>query len=225
MKKVLALTALATMANSAFADSSYITGNLQFHDSETSGVKNSSTIEVGHKFDTNTSIYMEVDAIPLSNPVLEDGVLPYITFGIEQAYDITDKLWVAAGYQHVISDWKTLQYRPLLKIGYDFENNVSLSSRVRFGIQEDRNLDDQVRFDNTIAYEFKDYPIRLAYNNIFVMSGGESDNTMDHEFRATWTRKGIQPYVEFRSQAHSFEGDYGNDALNKAYVIGASLSF
>ncbi|MEZ9986862.1 porin, partial [Vibrio sp. 10N.261.49.A3] len=44
---------------------------------------------------------------------------PGITVGGEQSFNITDKLWVAAGYQHLFSAGESIQFRPLVKIGYN----------------------------------------------------------------------------------------------------------
>ncbi|MCL9773236.1 oligogalacturonate-specific porin KdgM family protein [Vibrio methylphosphonaticus] len=236
MKKVLALTALAVASTSAFAGSSYVTGNVQFHDTYLQGSKTTSTLEAGHTFDSNTTLLVEFDAIPLGK--VEDGAspLPATTLGVEQMFSVTDNLWLAAGYHHLIQGGETIQYRPLVKIGYNFDNGLSLSNRTRAHInnQQDgqtRNSDTDVRLDNKIAYQFADTPVALSYNNVYLIAGdkdangADKVNTMDHELRATWTRTGVQPYVEFRSQAHGLEDANGSSRVNNAFVLGASYGF
>jgi hypothetical protein len=240
MKKVLALTALAVASTSAFAGSSYVTGNVQFHDTYLQGSKTTSTLEAGHTFDSNTTLLVEIDAIPLGKTQTPDlgkkGPLPATTLGVEQVFNATDSLWFAAGYHHLIQDGETIQYRPLIKVGYNFDNGLSLSNRTRMHInnQQDgqaRNSDTDVRLDNKIAYQFSEQPIALSYNNVYVVagdkdaSGNDKVNTMDHELRATWTRTGVQPYVEFRSQAHGLKDDNGSSKVNNAFVVGASYGF
>ncbi len=216
MKKVLALTALAVASTSAFAGSSYVTGNVQFHDSYLQGSKQTSTLEAGHTFDSNTTLLVEIDAIPLGDVRDGDRPLPFTTLGAEQVFNINDNFWVAAGYHHLINEGETFQYRPLIKIGYNFDNGISLSNRTRHHIQADDNRNDETRLDNKIAYAFQDQPLAVSYNNIYVIKQGDADNSMDHELRATWTRSGVQPYIEYRNQANN---------ENNALVFGASYGF
>ncbi|CAH0525094.1 oligogalacturonate-specific porin KdgM family protein [Vibrio hippocampi] len=225
MKKILALTTLAMVSGSAFAGSSYVTGNVQFHDTFLQGSKATSTLEAGHTFDSNTTLLVEFDAIPLGDVQDNARPLPYITLGAEQSYAVTDNLWVAVGYHHLISGGETIQYRPLVKIGYNFDNGIAISNRTRQHIQEDSTANDQTRFDNRIAYSFAEQPVTLSYNNVYVITNGDGDDTMDHELRATWTRKGVQPYFEFRSQAHGLDNADGSSAVNNAFVFGASYGF
>jgi hypothetical protein len=216
MKKVLALTALAVASTSAFAGSSYVTGNVQFHDSYLQGAKQTSTLEAGHTFDSNTTLLVEIDAIPLGDVRDADRPLPFTTLGAEQVFNINDNFWVAAGYHHLIQAGETFQYRPLIKIGYNFDNGISLSNRTRHHIQADDVRKDETRLDNKIAYSFQDQPLAVSYNNIYVIKQGDADNSMDHELRATWTRSGVQPYIEYRNQANN---------ENNALVFGASYGF
>lgn len=228
MKKVLALTALAVASTSAFAGSSYVTGNVQFHDSYLQGAKQTSTLEAGHTFDSNTTLLMEIDGIPLGktnsgpfiddegNPDYRDEPTPFTTLGVEQVFNVTDNFWLAAGYHHLINKGETFQYRPLIKIGYNFDNGISLSNRTRHHIQADDVRKDETRLDNKIAYSFQDQPLAVSYNNIYVIKQGDADNSMDHELRATWTRSGVQPYIEYRNQANN---------ENNALVFGASYGF
>lgn len=92
---------------------------------------------------------------------------PAITLGGEQAFNITDHLWVAAGYQHLISAGESIQYRPLVKIGYNFDNGLSISNRTRAHIDAtDNDADTDYRMDNRIAYSFSDMDLALSYNNV-----------------------------------------------------------
>ncbi|GAL26905.1 hypothetical protein JCM19239_7455 [Vibrio variabilis] len=236
MKKVLALTALAVASTSAFAGSSYVTGNVQFHDTYLQGSKATSTLEAGHTFDSNTTLLVEFDAIPLGDVKDTDRPLPFTTLGVEQVFSVTDNFWLAAGYHHLVQGGDTVQYRPLIKIGYNFDNGLSLSNRTRMHINNQldgqaRKSDTDVRLDNKIAYQFADQPIALSYNNVYVVagdkdaSGNDKVNTMDHELRATWTREGVQPYFEFRSQAHGLKDSNGSSLVNNAFVFGASYGF
>ncbi|WP_394252571.1 oligogalacturonate-specific porin KdgM family protein [Vibrio profundi] len=231
MKKIIALSALSlAFASSAFAGSSYVTGNLQLHsDSDKMhGSDVTSTLEAGHTFDNSLggfTVYTEFDGIQLGNIAEVDGVSKqdsvYTTVGGEQSFSINDNLWVAAGYQHVIYQGDTLQYRPLVKIGYNFDNGLQLSNRTRAHMHEESGNDTDFRFDTRIAYALND-DVALSYNNVYVMagdtdsSGASKDSSMDHELRATWTRQGVQPYFEFRNQG---------DNTNNAFVFGASYGF
>ncbi|MGR5238684.1 oligogalacturonate-specific porin KdgM family protein [Vibrio alfacsensis] len=215
MKNVFALSALSLVfASSAFAGSSYVTGNVQFHSDWEPNV--TSTLEAGHTFDTGTTLLTEFDGIALGYG--EDmpegkGNTPYVTLGIEQSYSVNDNLWVAVGYHHLLNNGETVQYRPLVKIGYNFDNGISISNRTRYHAMEDNKADDQTRFDNRIGYVVNE-ELAVSYNNVYVIS--DADNTMDHELRATWTRNGVQPYFEYRNQA---------DNANNAFVFGASYGF
>ncbi|MEZ8102987.1 oligogalacturonate-specific porin KdgM family protein [Vibrio bivalvicida] len=228
MKKLLTLSALSlAFASTAYAGSSYVTGNVQFH-SENKNPNATSTLEAGHTFDTGTTLLTEFDGISIGSYEGEfnegKGTTPYITLGIEQSYSINDNLWVAAGYHHLLNNGETVQNRPLVKVGYNFDNGLALSNRTRY--HNVKNSDnDQLRFDNRIGYAVGDMPLTLAYNNVYVRSD-EAENTMDHEFRATWTREGVQPYFELRSQGHGAKNLDGSDKKeNTAFVFGASYGF
>ncbi|GEM76817.1 oligogalacturonate-specific porin KdgM family protein [Vibrio sagamiensis] len=230
MKNIFALSALSLVfASSAFAGSSYVTGNIQFHDDgRIHGSDITSTLEAGHTFDNQLggfTVYSEFDGIQLGKLETKNGgagnTTPAITIGGEQAFNITDQLWVAAGYQHLFSAGKTIQYRPLIKIGYNFDNGISLSNRTRAHIDAtDADAKTDYRMDNRIGYMMNE-DVTLSYNNIYLI---ESE-TMDHELRATWTRQGVQPYVEFRSQAHGAENAKGDSLVNNAFLVGASYGF
>ncbi|USD64628.1 oligogalacturonate-specific porin KdgM family protein [Vibrio sp. SCSIO 43136] len=225
MKKVFALTALAAVcSSSAFAGSSYVTGNVQFH-SENKNPNVTSTLEAGHTFSTGTTLLTEFDGISLGSyedPTVKstEGVTPHITLGVEQSYAFNDNLWVAAGYHHLMNNGETVQHRPLVKIGYNFDNGIAISNRTRYhDIKEGDN--NQWRFDNRIGYALPDADVALAYNNVYVINTeANSKDTMDHELRATWTREGVQPYFELRSQGHG-----GDNNVNTAFVFGASYGF
>lgn len=223
MKRVVLGSVALLMAQSAFA-SSYVTGNVQFHDSELHGSSATSTLEAGHTF-TNSlgglTVYTEFDGIQVGDidtAVDKDGNessridSAYITVGGEQAINLTDNLWVAAGYQHLLQQGKSLQYRPLVKIGYNFDNGIAISNRTRAHIDAVGDADTDYRMDNRIGYNVPGMELGLSYNNVYMIEG----ESMDHEVRATWTRKGVQPYFEFRNQA---------DNANNAFVFGAAYGF
>ncbi|USD40471.1 porin [Vibrio sp. SCSIO 43135] len=221
MKKVIALSALSlAFASSAFAGSSYVTGNLQFHsDSDKMhGSDVTSTLEAGHTFDNRFggfTVYTEFDGIQLGEIAVVDGVSKqdsvYTTVGGEQSFAINDNFWVAAGYQHVIYQGESLQYRPLVKIGYNFDNGIQLSNRTRAHIDAIGDDKTDYRMDNRIGYTLNE-DVALSYNNVYLIEA----ESMDHELRATWTRKGVQPYFEYRNQG---------DNTNNAFVFGASYGF
>ncbi|MGF1696953.1 oligogalacturonate-specific porin KdgM family protein [Vibrio lamellibrachiae] len=246
MKKIIALSALSlAFASSAFAGSSYVTGNVQFHSDDLHGSKSTSTLEAGHTFDNQfggLTVYTEFDGIQLGELTtdrLEVGSVktngssanPYITVGGEQSFSINDNLWVAAGYQHLIHEGDTVQYRPLVKIGYNFDNGISISNRTRAHIDEGDAKTDY-RMDNRIAYTINE-DVAVSYNNVYVIANNETfdgtsdtkQDTMDHELRATWTRNGVQPYAEFRSQANGANYENGDKKQNNAFVIGAAYGF
>ncbi|MFZ3509948.1 oligogalacturonate-specific porin KdgM family protein [Vibrio harveyi] len=230
MKNVLALSALSLVfASSAFAGSSYVTGNIQFHDDgRIHGSDMTSTLEAGHTFENQfggLTVYTEFDGIQLGKLETENGgagnTTPAITVGGEQSFNITDHLWVAAGYQHLFSAGESIQYRPLVKIGYNFDNGISLSNRTRAHIDAtSADAKTDYRMDNRIGYVMNE-DVTLSYNNVYMIEA----ETMDHELRATWTRKGVQPYFEFRSQAHGAENAAGDSLVNNAFVFGASYGF
>jgi len=225
------------------AGTTYVTGNVQLHDrADFNGSDVTSTIEAGHTFTTGTTILMEIDGIQLgstdyaevkpTNPTGDSSASAYTTLGVEQSFSINENLWVAAGYHHLLHGGEAVQYRPLVKIGYNFDNGISISNRTRMQIQAndaindagDDATNDQVRFDNNIAYQFQDMPVNVKYNNVYYVNDGiDNDNSMEHEFRATWTRSGVQPYLEYRNQESSAKTDPGHN--NNVLVVGASYAF
>ena len=236
MKKIIALSALSlAFASSAFAGSSYVTGNIQIHDDgRIHGSDMTSTLEAGHTFDNSLggfTVYTEFDGIQLGEleglTAAETGrsqllvTNSVITVGGEQAFNITDNLWVAAGYQHLFSAGESIQFRPLVKIGYNFDNGISISNRTRAHIDDtSANADTDYRMDNRIGYTVN-ADLALSYNNVYMIDA----EAMDHELRATWTRQGVQPYFEFRSQANGVDFANGDSKQNNAFVFGASYGF
>lgn len=226
MKSSLLISALLLTPFAASA-TSYVTGNIQFHNNKTVTSDETSKIEAGHVFKNsigNMTAFVEFSSIPIGGYSSEEGKAndPYITLGLEQSYAVTNKLWVALGYHHLLQAGETVQLRPLLKFGYNFENGFAFSNRTRFHIDEtdaDKGMF-QVRYDNKISYSFKDIPVRVHYNNVYHVND-EGDNPMDHEVRIQWTRDGVQPYFENRSQGHGVSGKKVNNAL----VFGASYAF
>ena len=219
------------------AGSSYVTGNVQMHDrADFNGSDVTSTIEAGHTFTTGTTLLVEFDGIQLGSTDFgadgaDSSASAYTTLGIEQSFSVNDNLWVAAGYHHLLHDGEVVQYRPLVKIGYNFDNGLSISNRTRMQIQANDAIkagvdvtNDQVRLDNNIAYQFKDMPVNVKYNNVYYVNDGvNNDNSMEHELRATWTRAGVQPYVEYRNQESSAKSNPGHN--NNVLVVGASYGF
>ena len=215
------------------AGSSYVTGNVQMHDrADFNGSDTTSTLESGHTFDSGTTLLVEFDGIQLGKTT-EGGASPaYITLGVEQMFNLNDNLWVAAGYHQLLHDGKAAEYRPLVKIGYNFDNGIAISNRTRYQIQADDAYNisgaditnDKIRFDNNIAYSFPDIDLNVKYNNVFYINkGDENRNSMEHELRATWTRNGVQPYIEYRNQEDSAKNNYGHN--NNVLVMGASYAF
>ncbi len=101
-----------------------------------------------------------------------------------------------------------------MKIGYNFDNGVAISNRTRWHLDQTNaaGAEDDVRTDNAISYQMQSQPVQLKYNNVYMWDA----KVMDHEVRATWTKAGVQPNVEWRNQA---------DDANNALVLGASLGF
>ncbi|ELU06506.1 hypothetical protein CAPTEDRAFT_192255 [Capitella teleta] len=217
MNRTILAVALSTASAFSFAGDSYITGNVQHHSNpEFSGSRVTSTIEAGHTFATTDrgglTVLTEIDGIKLGNNAESTDAGPFLTLGFEQAYNINERLWVAAGYQHVLRDGDSISARPLVKIGYHFDNGVSISNRTRVHLDQTDADQDDVRTDNAISYQLPAHPVQVKYNNVYLWDKEE----MDHEFRATWTRNGVQPYAEWRNQG---------DRANNAMVLGATVSF
>ncbi len=234
MKKLTLALACSSIliAPTAFA-SSYVTGNVQMHDRDAfNGSDVTSTLEAGHTFSTGTTLLVEFDGIQLGDTTSENQYAQpvFTTLGVEQSFNLSDNLWVAAGYHHLLFNGGVWQYRPLVKIGYNFDNGLSISNRTRMQIAGDTDINtsekEQTRFDNNIAYQFKDLPVNVKYNNVYYINKNKDDsieNSMEHELRATWTREGVQPYIEYRNQENAAKVNPGHN--NNVLVIGASYGF
>ncbi len=212
----LILSPLA-FANTDAEGTTYVTGNLQYQTSDMHGTNGTSTVEAGHTFTTGTTVFIELDGIQLGTLQNTTENSPAaMTLGLEQSYSINSSLWIAAGYQHVTVNGEALEYRPLVKIGYDFDNGISISNRTRMHIDAIDDNDD-TRMDNAIAYSLPNTPLNVQYNNVYMFD----TEAMDHELRATWTRSGVQPYAEYRGQGTNID----DSKVNHAFVIGASYAF
>ncbi|SEF65104.1 porin [Vibrio hangzhouensis] len=232
MKKIALLTVVAAATTGpALAANSYVNANVQFHDTYLLGSKSTSTVEAGHNFDTGTRLLMEIDGIPIGQIQGNASPLPVVTLGVEQNLNLESRFWASVGYHNLVQAGETVQYRPLVKLGYNFEIGVSLYHRTRAHIFADRDdqlqgSDTDFRFDNQIAYQFQDSDISVWYKNIYVLKGDQDFygnnkvNTMDHEVRMTWTRDGVQPFIEWRNQANGLKNPDGSSAVNNAIVIG-----
>ncbi len=217
------------------ASSSYVTGNVQMHDrKDFNGSDYTSTLETGHTFAKGTTLLVEFDAIQLGatnygTDKSSTASPAWITIGLEQAYNFNKNFWVAVGYHHLLHNGYSVQYRPLAKIGYHFDNGISIANRTRRQIQRknaipEANTNDQWRFDDTISYAFSTQPIKLSYNNVYYINDGANKrNTMEHELRTTWSRNGVQPYIEYRNQQDGAKKNYGHN--NNVLVLGATLGF
>ena len=110
---------------------------MQLHDGLLHGSSATSTLEAGHTFDNalgGLTILTEFDAIQTGElKTTEEGdslaSSPYITLDMEQYINVNDNLSVAFGYHHLLHDGNALQYRPLAKIGYNFNSGISISNR------------------------------------------------------------------------------------------------
>jgi len=212
---------LILISTTTLADFTYVTGNMQLHDGLLHGSSTTSTIEAGHTFDNalgGLTVLTEFDAIQTGEIKTTDegdslSSSPYITLGLEQHINVNDNFWVAVGYHYLLHDGKALQYRPLVKIGYNFTSGVSISNRTRARIDASES-DNKTgyRLDNRVSYTGQESQFSFSYNNVFFTHS----DTMDHEMRLTLTRTGFQPYLEFRNQA---------DDTNNAIVLGASYGF
>jgi len=221
MKK-LALTLLcASIAAPAFAAGSYVTGNIIGNTENDT----SYTLEAGHTFSAGTTLLVEVAGS------LHDGVrtVTDTTFGIEQMAYTNGGLWTAVGYHNLSIDGSGAsdegQHRPLVKIGYNFDNGVFISNRTRF--HYDINASDwaQVRYDNAIGYNM-DNGIQLKLNVIYsqdIVTSGDT-SSYDTEWRITkndFMETGIAPYFELRVQ----DMDETHGDTNLAFTFGASYGF
>ena len=233
MKRTVLAAALMASSAVAFAGGSYVTGNVQSHSTDMHGSSMTSTLEAGHTFDTTDrgglTILTEFDGIQIGNAAVQgQSSNPYITLGIEQSYNLTDHLWAAVGYHHLMQNGDLKQARPLFKVGYNFDNGISISNRTRWQLDQTgaEGDADNIRTDNAISYQLANAPVQLKYNNVYNWKDNSAtdadEKTMDHEFRATWTKPGVQPYIEWRNQGN---GNEDHQKVNNAFVLGASVGF
>lgn len=248
MRHLIAFT-LIIASQSALCASSYIEGNVQFNSSYLYDSKTTAKMEAGHTFDTDTTLRFKIEDIAIGSTPHSDhhhhhndiyyghsARAPLVTLGVEQKFQLSRNFWLGAGYEHLMQVGETMQYRPLFKIGYDFDEGISLSHRTRVEVyaQHDRwgyKPDIDYRFDNKIAYQFKTHPVKLHYNNVYHMGGAYypyypyTDNAMDHEFRLTLTKYAFQPYFEYKSQGNFRAPYYRRGVENSAFLIGGIYNF
>ncbi|SEF77150.1 porin [Vibrio hangzhouensis] len=248
MRHLIAFT-LIIASQSALCASSYIEGNVQFNSSYLYDSKTTAKMEAGHTFDTDTTLRFKIEDIAIGSTPHSDhhhhhndiyyghsARAPLVTLGVEQKFQLSRNFWLGAGYEHLMQVGETMQYRPLFKIGYDFDEGISLSHRTRVEVyaQHDRwgyKPDIDYRFDNKIAYQFKTHPVKLHYNNVYHMGGAYypyypyTDNSMDHEFRLTLTKYAFQPYFEYKSQGSFRAPYYRRGVENSAFLIGGIYNF
>ncbi|GAL19790.1 hypothetical protein JCM19235_1146 [Vibrio maritimus] len=222
--RLLIIVGLLFASLSASAASSFIEGNIQFNSTYLYDSKTTAKMEAGHTFDTDTTVRFIVEDIPIGKTPYShhnhhnnvyyghSARAPLTTLGVEQKFQMSKNFWLGAGYEHLMQLGETVQYRPLFKIGYDFDEGLSLSHRTRVEAyaKHDRwgyKPDIDYRFDSKVEYQLKTHPIKLHYNNVYHMSGAYhpyypyTDNAMDHEFRLTLTKFAFQPYFEYKNQA------------------------
>ncbi|WP_394150741.1 porin [Vibrio maritimus] len=246
--RLLIIVGLLFASLSASAASSYIEGNIQFNSTYLYDSKTTAKMEAGHTFDTDTTVRFIVEDIPIgktpySHHNHHDNVYyghsaraPLTTLGVEQKFQMSKNFWLGAGYEHLMQLGETVQYRPLFKIGYDFDEGLSLSHRTRVGAyaKHDRwgyKPDIDYRFDSKVEYQLKTHPIKLHYNNVYHMSGAYhpyypyTDNAMDHEFRLTLTKFAFQPYFEYKNQGTFRTPYYPRGTANSAIVVGGTYHF
>lgn len=122
----------AATTGPALAANSYVNANVQFHDTYLHGSKSTSTVEVGHNFDTGTRLLMEIDAIPIGKVKENVSPLPVVTLGVEQNLNLDSRFWASVGYHNLVQAGETIQYRPLVKLG------ITLKVAYRFTIERER---------------------------------------------------------------------------------------
>ena len=221
MKK-LALTLLcASIAAPAFAAGSYVTGNVIGNTENDT----SYTLEAGHTFSTGTTLLVEVAGS------LHEGVrsVTDTTFGIEQMAYTNGGLWTAVGYHDVSLDGSATddegQRRPLVKIGYNFDNGLFVSNRTRFHYNVGTSEWKEVRYDNAIGFNM-DNGIQLKLNLVNVQNLDDNQSSSyDTEWRITkndFMDTGIAPYFELRVQNMA---EANNADTNYAFTFGASYGF
>ncbi|USD59820.1 porin [Vibrio sp. SCSIO 43140] len=246
--RLLIIVGLLFASLSASAASSYIEGNIQFNSTYLYDSKTTAKMEAGHTFDTDTTVRFIVEDIPIGKTPYShhnhhnnvyyghSARAPLTTLGVEQKFQMSKNFWLGAGYEHLMQLGETVQYRPLFKIGYDFDEGLSLSHRTRVEAyaKHDRwgyKPDIDYRFDSKVEYQLKTHPIKLHYNNVYHMSGAYhpyypyTDNAMDHEFRLTLTKFAFQPYFEYKNQGTFRTPYYPRGTANSAIVVGGTYHF
>ncbi len=227
MKKFALTLLCASIAAPVFAGGSYVTGNVKGNTERDTEY----TLEAGHTFSAGTTLLVEVAG------TLHDGVrsVTDTTFGIEQMVYTNGGLWTAIGYHDLSLDGSVEgdsgQRRPLVKIGYNFDNGLFVSNRTRFHYSTTESDWKEIRYDNAIGFNM-DNGIQLKLNVIYNQRGfadtakfGENGDrdSYNTEWRVTkndFMGTGIAPYFELRDE------DMGKDEdRNLAFTFGASYGF
>lgn len=161
------------------------------------------TIEAGIDFDNALKLYVELDGLDYGDGDVSNST----TLGVETGADhISQNLTYALGYSalitnvdggHGVEDESLITHRPYVKLGYNFNNGFTYNhrTRVEFG-----DTADDIRMDNSVAYEMYSMPFALSYNNVYTF---EADQ-FDHEFRVTYTDFAVKPFVEYQHNADAF---------------------
>lgn len=234
MKKIaLTLLCASIVAAPAMAGGSYITGNLKANTERDQEY----TLEAGHTFSKGTTFLVEIAGS------LHDGVrsVTDTTFGIEQMAYTNGALWTAVGYHDLSLDGSAAndsgQRRPLVKIGYNFDNGVFISNRTRFHYDVTNSDWKEIRYDNALGYNM-DNGIQLKLNVVYNQRGfadtdkfGQygDESSYNTEWRITkndFMGTGIAPYFELRDEDMGVNAATGKDEdRNLAFTFGASYGF
>ncbi|MET4696750.1 oligogalacturonate-specific porin KdgM family protein [Endozoicomonas lisbonensis] len=230
-KKLLATAILGMAVVSSASASSYITGNLR-HNTERS---TEYTFELGHTFETGTTVLVEVAGDQTG------GVrsVTDTTLGIEQMLYNNDNLWLAVGYHSLSLDGSSGdrkgtggQNRPLIKVGYNFDNGLFVSHRARAHYSTNSDVGHvQNRYDTAVGFNASDYQFKL--NTIYVdqlkrNSVGRKDDAFNTEWRVTRFNiadTGIDPFFEVRHEDGGKDAAGKNNDDNFGFVFGASYAF
>ena len=225
-KQLVLVMALGVVASSATA-SSYITGNIR----PTTERNTEYTFELGHTFDTGTTVLVEVAGDFKGG----DRHVTDTTLGVEQMVFDNGNFWAAAGYHNLSLDGTTVadspksgQHRPLIKIGYNFDGGAFVGHRTRAHISTDSDSGyTQNRFDTWAGYNYGDYQFKL--NTIYTeQRKGEADDTFNTEWRVTRFNiadTGIDPYFEVRHEEMGKDANGKDLDKNFAFAFGASYAF
>lgn len=207
----------------------YVTGNIKANTERNT----ETTLEIGHTFTTGTTILVEI-AGELKHDV---RTVTDTTFGIEQSFNFTENFWGAVGYHDLSLDGSAYdgankaQRRPLIKIGYNFDNGISIANRTRahYMVNDNENFWGEVRYDTNITYTL-DNGLQLKANWVYNQRDmadadkGQNDrSSSNYEYRITQNNfmdTGVAPYFELRDE------DMGdNEDRNLAFTFGASYAF